>query len=765
MRLPRARSCDPPEERRLELATSTTSQGPISAEIQGEQQYIDRAYERLEVMKERARGLAAQVIGESRGGTHQARLERDVWVHTSLKRLAHLEFGDEPLVFGRIDLNDGHTFYIGRVAVTDEDQNPIVVDWRAPAAEPFYRATGTEPMGVIRRRHFMCRGQRLVNIDDELLDAEAPAKDLVLIGEGALFAALERSRTGQMRDIVATIQAEQDQIIRAPLPGAIVIQGGPGTGKTAVALHRSAYLLYTYRAKLEKEGILVVGPNPVFIRYIETVLPSLGEEDVRLSTAPGLLSDVDTDVQEASEVERVKGDLRMQRVIESAVKARQRPLQHDLSVLYGEFLVVVSPSETRELVRKVGRARGDHNSRRAQMVESMLGLMYRNYRQRVDEALKDGTVGPELRLISEKDRQADREGFLQQMRGERVLAEALDEMWPALTPTVLLEDLYASKRSIEEAARRVLRKAEVLLLQRQPGTPWSRADAALLDEAALLLGPLPRAAGDEEENGEEEDKAWMAERVLEDMGVDGHMRSMLSERLMGELQDLDPRLPLERTKFGHIVVDEAQDISPMQWRAISRRAPSGSFTVAGDLGQASGVWGASDWSEALDPLQVAKSEIVELSINYRTPSEVMDFAGRVLAATNPGLKPPRSVRSTGKHPQFVRVESEELADAAARTAKEQLAALGEGNVAVICPAPMLERQRAAIGGSEKDGLDAPVTVLPPEQVKGLEFDGVVVVEPGEIAREGLRALYVAMTRPTQLLSIVHSAALPEALAT
>ncbi|MGH9268014.1 MAG: HelD family protein, partial [Acidimicrobiales bacterium] len=296
-----------------------------------EQAHIDRAYARLEAMRQAALRLRQSALGPT-AGTPAALEERDALMRSSLARLEQLRLGQESLVFGRIDRDTGERFHIGRLAVWDEDQEPVVVDWRAPAAEPFYRATGRHPLGLVRRRHFLTSGRRLVSIDDEVFDLDAAAAaSVTLAGEGALFAALERSRTGAMRDIVATIQAEQDEAIRAPLGGVLVVQGGPGTGKTAVALHRAAYLLYTHRFPLERQGVLVVGPNPLFLRYIDQVLPSLGETGVTLSTVAGLYGTRPTGL-DTPEAARVKGDARMTKVIARAVRDRQRALPRDAVV-------------------------------------------------------------------------------------------------------------------------------------------------------------------------------------------------------------------------------------------------------------------------------------------------------------------------------------------------------------------------------------------------------------------------------------------------
>ena len=312
-------------------------------ELAAEQAYVDAAYDRIDAMRETARHVREAYGEVQRGGTHQARLERDIAYEVTARRLASLEIGDNPLAFGRLDREDGLVLYVGRLGVDDAHHEPLVIDWRAPIAEPFYRATGVTPMGIVRRRHFLTRrGRELVGLDDEVFDQElSRARGLHVTGEGALLAALEAERTGRMGDIVATIQAEQDHAIRSDLAGVLVVSGGPGTGKTAVALHRAAYLLYTYRDRLAVNGVLLLGPSGVFLRYIEQVLPSLGESEVKLATIQGLKPRMRTG-HEPPEIAAVKGDIRMARVIANALRDRQRPLRREASVVIDGFRVVMT---------------------------------------------------------------------------------------------------------------------------------------------------------------------------------------------------------------------------------------------------------------------------------------------------------------------------------------------------------------------------------------------------------------------------------------
>ncbi|HEX2849763.1 MAG TPA: AAA family ATPase [Acidimicrobiales bacterium] len=689
------------------------------SDLEREQAYIDRAYERIQEMREAAAARRDEVLAV-RTGTPQFMEERDVIVRSALARLEQLKLGDEPLCFGRIDHTTGDAYYIGRLAVSDHDQEPLIVDWRAPIAEPFYRATGRHPMGLVRRRHFIAEGPRLLGIEDELLDVDAltAADESHLIGEGALLAALERSRSGQMRDIVATIQAEQDDIIRAPMQGVLVVQGGPGTGKTAVALHRAAYLLYTHRFPLERQGVLVVGPNPLFLRYIEHVLPSLGETGVTLSTVSGLYEGrARAAGHDDPRVAKVKGDVRMADVVRRAVRDRERALTREAVISYGAYTLRLAPQASGDIVATARRRPGTHNARRPFVENQVLRRLYGQYERAV------GRLERTQVRTATSGGAGDFADFADDVAQTPEFRDALDRMWPVLTPEELLHDLFGAKALIELAAQRHLREDERDLLHRPRSRSfdeirWTVADMPLLDEAFVQLGPRKRRAAD-------------------DAGV--------------------------RT-YGHIVVDEAQDLSPMQLRMLNRRSLNGSMTVVGDIGQGTGPFSPHSWDELLAHLPAKKASTeVELSVNYRTPSEIMEVAARVLAAAAPDLVPPTSVRSTGVPPAVERVEPGALATAALAAGARLHDELG-GTIAVICP-PSLSAALGAVR-EEEVSLDADVSVVPVASVKGLEFDGVVVVEPALIAEEspqGMRALYVSLTRATKRLTIVHSRALPTVL--
>ena len=724
-------------------------------DLAAEQAHVDHAYERLEAMRAAAAEMLHTAFGE-RGGTFQAVTERDIRVRTSLNRLEQLELGGESLIFGRIDRlppHDGNgpasgngrgpveAFHIGRLAVSDADQEPLVVDWRAPIAEPFYRATGAHPMGLVLRRHFLTEGRRILDLEDELFGDDVKVGDRVLgpglAGSAALLAALERSRTGRMRDIVATVQREQDEIIRGPLGGALVVQGGPGTGKTAVALHRAAYLLYTHRFPLERQGVLVVGPNPVFLHYIEHVLPSLGETGVELSTIAGLFGDSAASGREDRETARLKGDRRMARVLAKAVADRQRPLRRGVQIPFGRVNLRLSSRASADLIAAARRRAGTHNARRRYVEALLWRNLYDQYvatRDRNTAAAGVDGSGADVTGPGELGRE---------LRRRPEVAEALDRMWPVLTPEQFMHDLFGARPLIRLAAGGLLEPGEQDRLYRRRATTvdqvqWTEADLALLDEARALLGPARRRPSPGEDEG--------------------------------------PR------SYGHIVADEAQDLSPMQLRMLGRRSLSGSMTIVGDIAQATGQWAPSSWKDVLAHLPTPRgTRAVELTVNYRTPSEIMDLAGRVLEASAPDLRPPESVRTTGVGPRIIAVAGprDELDEQVARVTREEVAVVtGEeaagGTVAVICPPSLLEPVGAALARAGVDfgslaggALDETVTLVPLEAAKGLEFDSVVVVEPGRLVVEaagGLRSLYVAMTRATRRLSIVHAGPLPAPLA-
>jgi DNA helicase IV len=732
-----------------------------SGEIARERAVVARLYARLDALRDQTRDRLIEVRRRGASGTPQARSERDVFAAMYEDRMAQLEAVEPGLCFGRLDMTGGERLHVGRIGLTDESHDTLLVDWRAPAAEPFYRATPASPHGVVRRRHLRTRGRAVLDLEDDVFDvAELTDADRdTLGGSGALLAALTASRTGRMRDIVATIQDEQDRVIRADPTGLLVVQGGPGTGKTAVALHRAAYLLYTHRDRLARSGVLVVGPGPAFLRYIEQVLPSLGETGVLLSTLDRLLPDVVARGVEPIEVASIKADLRMASVVEAAVAARQRIPEQPVVIGFEDHDLVLTPSDVAAARSRARRTRRRHNRARYAFAKHLLRLLVGRLAEIDEELAREKWVVRELMAHD----------------GYRAL---VDSCWPRLSAEDLVRGLFTTDGLA--AAGGVLRPEERGLLARAPETPWTPADVPLLDEAWGRLGDpdeMLRLAADRRKSTA--DRAY-AQQVIDSSGLGGQVEaSRLAERF--EAPGAVGRPIAERAagdpdwEFGHVIVDEAQELSPMAWRMLARRCPSRSMTVVGDLAQASAPWGATDWEAVLGPLTAGRVVVRELTVNYRTPAEVMAVAADVLAAVDAASRPPSSVRDAGHPPYSHRVPEGESPDVTVADVVEAAqAAVGDGKVAVICPPSRYARVAAAVAGrlpeataTGAEGLDAAVAVLEVTEAKGLEFDAVVLVEPAEwvaAGGRGLRDLYVALTRTTQRLDVVHTGSLPEVLA-
>ena len=728
------------------MATKSISMTQHHPDLADEQAHIDHAYECLEHSREAAWKLR-DLNEADLGGTFQARFERNAFDEALLKRLADLDLGNAALVFGRIDRfrspddvgTDGvptddvggsteatpelEGFHIGRLAVADEDANPVVVDWRAPVAEPFYRATGREPMGLARRRHFAVDGRSLLGIEDELFgeghlgvghdDGLAESAASGLRGYSTLIASIEKGRTGTLGDIVATIQAEQDEIIRSPQAGVLVVQGGPGTGKTVVALHRAAYLLYTHRFPLEDQGVLVIGPNRVFLKYIEQVLPSLGEAGIEQVTLADLIPGVEFaavgSTPDSPLAARVKGDSRMSDVIDQAITDRERPLRDDLVVPFRSGYLRLRVEESAKIVKQARRRFRRHNAARRWVEGEVWAAMAATWRA--------GDIGP-------REVRAD-------VRRVPEVREALERMWPVLTPAELLHDLFGSMALLRLAASDVLEEREYKALHRPRSESvddvrWTAADVALLDDAREVLGPRPGKNG--------------------------------------KIDEAD-----EIRTYGHIVIDEVQDLTPMQLKMATRRSLSGSMTVVGDIAQATGPMAPDDWDQVLEYLPNRKPpRVIGLSVGYRIPAQIMELANKVMTAATPGLRVPESVRLGDVGPRVIRAES--LTDGVINEVRLLLADMAAGSVAVVAPDGLCDDVSAALSGAGLEhgragtaGLDQSLTVVPVSVIKGLELDAVVVVEPSRIVSDqqhGMRALYVALTRSTQRLTVVFADELP-----
>jgi DNA helicase IV len=749
-------------------------------EIGGEQEYVSMLYGRLDSLRSRASDRLARVLRET-GGTHQARSEREAFSAMYTQQLSQFDAAENGLCFGRLDFRDGERRYIGRIGIHDEsgDYEQLLMDWRASAARPFYLATAASPAGVRRRRHIKTRGRTVVRLDDEVLDLTVadPGKHEGLTGESALLAALGASRTGQMRDIVETIQAEQDRIIRSDLAGVLVVQGGPGTGKTAVALHRAAFLLYTYRRQLMKRGVLVVGPNATFLRYIGQVLPSLGETSVLLSTVAGLYPGITASGSEPPETAAVKGRLAMAGVVATAVRDRQQVPGGPIEVVADHEALRLDPAACARARERARRSRRPHNEARRVFAREIVDALTQQLAARLG-----ANVPGEGNLLD----QADVDDLRRELRRDPEVRALIERLWPILTPQRLLADLFASADRLAAAAPR-LTAAERAALLRKPSSDWTPADVPLLDEAAELLGEDDRAARAAAERRRRAEVAYaggvldIISRDLDDdpevlMGADLLDAGELAARHEEEAGlTAAERAAGDRTwAFGHVIVDEAQELSEMAWRMLMRRCPARSMTIVGDVAQTGDLAGTSSWERVLDRYQGDRWRLAPLTINYRTPAEIMTVAADVLAAIDPALRLPRSVRESGATPWRLEVAPGELAGGLADATKRAAARLGDGRLAVIVPAAHLKEFGQAIGAvvpgsavGEQPELERPVVVLTVGQAKGLEFDSVLIGDPAGILAEsprGLNDLYVALTRATQQLGVVHAGELPTVLA-
>ncbi|HET8682576.1 MAG TPA: helicase [Micromonosporaceae bacterium] len=753
-------------------------------------------YGRLDNLRERAAAQLAGLLRET-GGTPQARSQRDATVGMYADRVAQYNAVENGLCFGRLDLQDGTHRHIGRIGIFggddggggggdgDGDYEPLLLDWRAPAARPFYLATAASPDGVCRRRHIRTRMRTVVGLDDEILDLDRAVATGTppLTGEAALLAALSASRTGRMRDIVETIQAEQDRVIRSDIGGVLVVAGGPGTGKTAVALHRAAYLLYTYRRQLSARGVLVVGPNATFLRYISQVLPSLAETGVLLATLGDLYPAVTARRPEPAAVAEVKGRPEMVEVLAAAVRDRQRVPDEPIEVEVDRQVLRLDRyacEAARHRARRCGRP---HNLARAVFADGVLDALVEQVAERVgldpywDDPLGGGDAPGDPNLLNA----ADLADIRADLAAEPAVQAVIARLWPVLTPQRLLAGLLASAGALASAAPQ-LTTAERDLLRRDPEGGWAPSDVPLLDEVAELLG--------------EDDSAVRARAALLRRARLGYAQGVLditAGSMSFELED-DPEaaVPIiadvmdaaalaeryadvahlsvaaraaadRRWAFGHVIVDEAQELSPMAWRLLMRRCPSRSMTVVGDLAQTGSLGGPASWAEVFAPHVADRWRLAELTVSYRTPAEIMAVAARVLAGIDPAIEPPRPVRHSGVRPWDETGAPHRLAE----LVRQEADAVAGGRLAVIVPAGRLGELAPVLAGvvpdlaaGEQPDLAQRAVLLAVAQAKGLEFDGVVVVDPDGIVAESPRGpsdLYVALTRSTQRLGVFRLA--------
>ena len=731
------------------------------AELVHEQAYLTMLYERLDVLKAVTRQRLAEVRLGPTAENDQGWSERESFAQLYQDRTAELEAAERNLCFGRLDFDDGDRFYIGRLGLRSDDHDRLLVDWRARAAEPFYRATPRERYGVTRRRHLHTADRRVVSLDDDVLDLDAVDENH-LAGEAALLASLRRGRTGRMGDIVATIQADQDRIIRADPRGILVVEGGPGTGKTVVALHRAAYLLYTHRKKLARRGILVIGPNATFLRYIDQVLPSLGENDVVLATIDSLFPGVEGRGPESAPAAQVKGDTKMAGILARAVAdLRQVPA--------APIEIKVDGTAYRLTPRICGDARAEaeqrldpdtgaplpHNGARRVFINAVVRKLARQGARDLN--------GRRIRPYG------DEEDLRAELAAAPAILSVLDVLWPEYTPQQLLTQLYQNPRRLD------LTEDERAAIARDTSGPWTPADVPLLDELADLLGPLAateiaarrrRAAAEAERAEEVQYAAELVAQLAADEAIvlppletdtfvtwiagrntESAPGGMLAERALHD----------RNWAYGHVIVDEAQEVSAMDWRMVLRHCPTRSMTVVGDLAQTGTPGGADSWAQVLDPVAAGRWRTERLTVNYRTPAPVMALAAALLP---PSAEPPLSVRDSDESPWCA--GADDLADRVRRETE----LIGAGRVAVIAPPDRVAETATVLGLTPGPDLDAPVAVLTPEQAKGLEFDSVIIVDPAGIEQASPRGradLYVALTRTTRRLGLINLGEMPRDL--
>ena len=703
---------------------------PAIAEIEREQLHVDRVYERLEATRARARAYEAEGHRRAQFGHEGGLVERDSIVYQAAVWLQRLDAEEEGLVFGRLDFGDREVQYIGRLGVRDEEYEPLTVDWRAPAAAVFYQATPVDRRGVVRRRTIKSSGSRVTRLDDDLLAPDDPlAAELTVIGDGALMAALTRKRGTVMHDIVATIQREQDLAVRSPGDGATLITGGPGTGKTAVALHRAAYLLFNERRRFESGGVLIVGPSRVFTAYVEQVLPSLGEHTAALRSLGELLDDVHSTRHDPAALSSIKGGLGILPVLERAVRSAPPGVPETFRTTYQGNIVHLD-RRALDRVRSIALGRGGHghggdnggaqpNAQRAQAATALLEAAW----ERLPRDLRDR-------------RRTERAHFDREMRDRTEFDLFVEAWWPFRTPHEVLRG-FADEAALASLAGPDLTSEQIRLLAAswrastdgEPGSEdWSVEDVPLLAELDQLLGPIP-----------------VSEREPEDPFADSgvaEVSSWVDRNAAGKRDNA-------RETYAHVIVDEAQDLSPMQWRVLGRLGRRASWTVVGDPVQSS--W--RDPEESQQAMELAlgdqKRYRHHLRTNYRNSAEIYEYAARFAKRAMPDVELPEAVRKTGFPPE----EYTDL-DAAVRAALEAV----EGTVGVITTLVAFDDVSARLAGLT--AAEPRLVVLTDLDAKGLEYDAAVVLDPDAIAAEspaGLRTLYVALTRATQRLYVVAPA--------
>ncbi|MPZ26231.1 MAG: AAA family ATPase [Micromonosporaceae bacterium] len=721
--------------------TDTTRQQEIAIE----QRHLDRVYERVAQLRADTARAERDGYRLAQVGNLGALVERDAMVFHAARRRAALDAEHEGLVFGRLDRRGGEVEYVGRLGVRDADSAPLVVDWRAPAAADLYQATAAQPRGVLRRRMIRSRGEVVTGLDDDLLD---PTSDLPVVGDGALLASLSRATGTGMRDIVATIQAEQDAAIRSPATGVTMIEGGPGTGKTAVALHRAAYLLYRHRARFAGGGILVVGPSPVFVNYIATVLPSLGEQSATLRALGELVEGVRASQADPSPLAALKGSLRMLTVLRRAVKEQVPDAPTEFRLAWHGALLRLDHQALERIRRRVGSGRRRRNEVRRAAFDQIFDALWDEVTEQVPAARR--RPRPEF-----EDQLSDRPEFRSFLRA----------WWPLLRPAQVLAWLNDPER-LGRAAAGVLSPAEVAALagsfRRLPDDGPTVADVALLDELDTLLGRPPRPPRSRRDQFE------VAPGVRE-------VTTFADRQAAARAAHRDR--PDDYRDFAHVVVDEAQDVSPMQWRMLRRRGRHASWTVVGDPAQSAWTGDPEELARARDQALRGRRHEHLLTTNYRNSVEIFERAAAVIRKVAPDASLPVPVRSTGVPPVDRTVPAGELPEAVAAAVAELLDQV-EGTVGVITPQSLRDRAAGWLPAGQQ--ADSRLQVVSALEAKGMEYDAVVLVEAAGIVapagdgesghrpldrglraaqpaggrESGLRTLYVALSRATQRLVTV-----------
>lgn len=772
-------------------------------QLNEEQKTVDAAYARLDEIRLETKKKLDSVRAAGGHGSPTQRTERDSFAAMYEDRLARYRAVEDRLVFGRLDNTDGETMHVGRIGISDSSLDPIIIDWRAQSARPFYEATPKNHGNIALRRHITLKQRTVAAVEDEVLeiDSEHVSKALkagTLTGEGALLASLSSRRTGKMGDIVATIQSQQDKIIRADMRKPLVVQGGPGTGKTAVALHRAAWLLYTYRKALSGSGVMVVGPSAAFLNYIDKVLPSLGETGIISRTISDIIPGVRATKTDSAKAAELKGDVRMADAVANAVKARVR-IPKDLPAVYVNGIrLEILASDIEQAQGNAFRTRKPHNIARKTFVKSMISLLCRQYSDKLEGEPKQD----ELNDVTK------------QLYLEEKVRKTLNLAWLPMTGQWLVDNMFSRPERLKRFAP-WLDDSQIALLVRPAGSEFTVSDIPILDEAFELLGPDPkeeaqRAAAEARRKREEE----YARESLAMSGVDS--RFVNASQLLNSMNGLSEDEMFEHARnsrewtFGHIVVDEAQELTAMDWRILVRRCPSRSFTIVGDVAQTSNTAGARSWEDMLDSVFAAGEwNLHELTVDYRNPREVSQLAGEfakseglyvstleavrsvpgaveqhIVGGNNAGNELESEIESELKSVTEPDGDSEKLVELLSIKAAERMSDIysqfvgsdGTGRIAVICDESILRKARERVFDLLSDRLteseyerlsnqplhDRQVCVVSPQDVKGLEYDAVILLQPSLIADNAASRLtaasdlYVAMTRPTQKLIIVRT---------